>query len=465
MDSPYRQLPSVDHLASQVQAIDPDLPRTLVLDAAREVLKEARRHLALGPSDIAMDSLARATLDNIRRRVTPNLRPVINATGVVLHTNLGRAPVSDSTARAMAEVATSYSNLELDLESGQRGSRNSHARDLLRELTGAEDALVVNNNAGALLLALTALAHNREVIVSRGQAVEIGGGFRIPDVMFQSGAHLIEVGTTNRTYLADYQRAIGPATALLLRVHTSNFRVLGFVNSVGVAELVMLGKNAGIGVLDDVGSGALLDPAPFGLRDEPLVQDSIRAGASVVCFSGDKLLGGPQAGVLVGTSSAIAAMRQHPLARALRIDKASLAGLEATLRHYQRGEALATIPIWRMISVPLSEIEVRARAAARAIASAWVEPVRVESMIGGGSLPGECLPSWGLRLVPAGEATGSMWSADQAALRLRRLSRPIVPRIEQNGVVVDLRTVDPRDDPLIVSTLADEVGRLRSKND
>ena len=464
MDSRYRDLPSVDRLATRVLTIDPDIPRSLAMDGAREILNATRGRLATESVDVDLDALARDVREQIRQRVTPSLRPLINATGVVLHTNLGRAPVSDTTAKAMADTASSYSNLEFDLDSGQRGSRSSHARDLLRELTGAEDALVVNNNAGALLLAVTALAHGRDVIVSRGQAVEIGGGFRIPDVTLQSGAHLIEVGTTNRTYLADYQGAITPATALLLRVHPSNFRILGFVNAVGIVELAALGINAGVGVLDDVGSGALIDPTPFGLRDEPLVQESVRAGASVVCFSGDKLLGGPQGGLLVGTSSAIIAMRRHPLARAFRIDKASLAGLEATLRHYQLGEALVAIPVWRMISLPLSEVERRARVAAGSISSPFVEAVQMQSLVGGGSLPGECLPSWGLRLLPPSEVAVTAWSADQVAGRLRRLPRPIVARVEHNSVVLDLRTVDPRDDQAIVLALADEVSRLGQTN-
>jgi L-seryl-tRNA(Ser) seleniumtransferase len=459
VDPRYRALPSVDRVAGRVQTIHPDTSRSLILNLARESLDAARERLARHPAEIDLEWIVSDVDDRLRLLLTPSLRPVINATGVILHTNLGRAPVSEAAATAMAEIAASYSNIEFDLEGGQRGSRSSHARDLLRDLTGAEDALVVNNNAGALLLALTALANGRDVVISRGQSVEIGGGFRIPDVMAQSGVHLVEVGTTNRTYVGDYQRAIAPTTALLLRVHTSNFRIEGFVHSVAVGELVALAKGAGVEVLDDVGSGALLDPSVFGLRDEPLVQNSVRAGASVVCFSGDKLLGGPQAGILVGKQASIELIRRHPLARALRIDKVSLAGLEATLRHYRLGEALAEVPIWRMIATPLFEIEQRARRASATLGSAAAEAVELRSAVGGGSLPGETLASWGLRVGTTDDGSGPPRSADQIARLLRRLPRPVVARVEQNGVLLDFRTILPTDDPVVISSLASVLSR------
>ena len=367
MERAFRSLPSVDRVL-QDPALDGALwPRVLATDAVRAALAAARERVATGGpasdvSDIVRDALAR-----LRASVTPSLRTVVNATGVILHTNLGRAPISEAAAAAMASVASSYSNLEFDLASGERGSRATHVRSLLQEVTGAADGFAVNNNAGALLLALTALAADQDVVISRGQAVEIGGGFRIPDVMRQSGARLVEVGTTNRTYIGDYADAVTDQTALLLRVHPSNFRLEGFVHSVSVAELASLGRQRSVAVLDDVGSGALLDPRAYGLGEEPLVQDSVRAGATVVCFSGDKLLGGPQAGIIVGERSALDRIRRHPLARALRIDKASLAGLEATLRHYQRGEATTHVPIWRMIATPADEVERRARAVANAL--------------------------------------------------------------------------------------------------
>ena len=282
---------------------------------------------------------------------------MINATGVIIHTNLGRAPLSDATIEAMAAVGRSYSNLEFDLDSGGRGSRYDHLEQLLVRVTGAEAAMAVNNNAAALLLALSALCQGREVVISRGQLVEIGGGFRVPDVMAQSGAHLVEVGTTNRTRLADYSAAIGENTAALMRVHESNFRVIGFTESVSIDELAPLARERGVLSMDDLGSGCLLDPRPYGLAAEPTPQASLRAGADLVLFSGDKLLGGPQAGIIVGRKDLIATLRRHPLARALRLDKTSIAGLNATLLHYVKGEATREVPVWRMISMPLEDIE------------------------------------------------------------------------------------------------------------
>lgn len=454
MDPRYRSLPSVDLVASRVLGMHPDAPRSVIVDLARESLERVREAFARGSAAIDLEAIVSDVDSRLRSWLTPSLQPVINATGVILHTNLGRAPVSDAAATAMASLASSYSNVEFDLERGQRGSRSVHARDLLLDLTGAEDALVVNNNAAALLLALAALAPGREVVISRGQLVEIGGGFRIPEVMEQSGAHLVEVGTTNRTYVADYENAISSTTALLVRVHTSNFRVEGFVHEVSIAELAALGTSHGIQVLDDVGSGALLDPSRFGLGHEPLVQDSVRAGASVVCFSGDKLLGGPQAGILVGRKSAIDLIRRHPLARAVRIDKVSLAGLEVTLRHYRTGEALTEVPIWRTIATPIFEIEQRARAAARLLGSDAVAAVSIRSAVGGGSLPSQTLPSWGLRVGISEVRPRSSWPAERLARELRRNSRPIVGRIDDDAVLLDFRTIRPTDDALVVAAVA-----------
>jgi L-seryl-tRNA(Ser) seleniumtransferase len=395
--------------------------------------------------------LATETADALDRSASASLRNVINATGVILHTNLGRAPLSTMAASAMAAVASSYSNLEFDLLSGERGSRSVHLRQLLRDVTGAEDGLAVNNGASAVLLALSALAAGREVVVSRGQAVEIGGGFRIPDVMRQSGTGLVEVGTTNRTYAADYSEAIGPNTAAVLRVHPSNFRVEGFVHSVGITELVELAHGVDVPVIDDVGSGALLDPRPFGLGDEPTVQESVRAGADVVCFSGDKLLGGPQAGIIVGRQRLLDTIRKHPLARAVRIDKVSLAGLEATLRHYLRGEALTAIPVWRMIATPVDRLNVRAMTAVAALGSPRAHVVETRATVGGGSLPQETLPSVALAIGPDESENG--WSVSTFARQLRLRSRPIVGRIERNTLLLDYRTIFPEDDTLIVEAL------------
>lgn len=357
---------------------------------------------------------------------------------MILHTNLGRAPLSQAALEAI-RAAAAYSDLEFDLEAGERGERQAAVEDLLRRLTGAEAALVVNNNAAAVLLALTVLARGRGVLISRGQLIEIGGGFRIPEVMAQSGARLIEVGTTNRTHLRDYEEPLaqGEDIALILRAHLSNFRMIGFVSEVPLAELVALGARYGVPVMDDLGSGALLDTAAFGLAHEPMAQESIEAGAAVVCFSGDKLLGGPQAGIIVGKLELLARMRRHPLMRALRPDKLTLAALSATLIHYLKGEATREIPVWRMIAVSLPELEARAQdLTARLRADgipAEARPTR--STIGGGSLPGETLPSVALMLRPA--------DPEAMMAALRRADPPIIARVQEEAVWFDLRTVLP----------------------
>ena len=375
------------------------------------------------------------------------LYPVINATGVIIHTNLGRAPLSAAARGAMEAVAAGYSTLEYDLTTGERGSRYLHAERLLCRLSGAEAALVVNNNAGALFLALSALAQGRDVVISRGQLVEIGGGFRIPDVMRESGAHLVEVGTTNRTHLADYRAAVDTQTALLLRVHYSNFRQLGFTADVPLAEMVALGRSSGVPVLDDLGSGSLLDTTLYGLAPEPMVQQSIAAGADLVTFSGDKLLGGPQAGLIVGREELVAQLRHHPLARALRVGKGTLAALQATLLHYLRGEAQQEVPVWRMISLPLEGLSARATAWADALAERGVAAsvVKAHSTIGGGSLPGEVLPTCALALAhPA---------PDTLTAALRGGQPPVVARILADKVLLDPRTVPPEADAAVIDAV------------
>src|SRR5579859_3701687 len=347
-----RLLPSVDELlhSSSGQQLVQRYSRAMALRAVRASIAHAREQIrrgALCPSSDELLSAAGHMLDEYQR---PNLRPVINATGVIINTNLGRAPLSQEALQAVQRVAGGYSNLEYELEAGERGSRHAHVAALLCELTGAEAALVTNNNAAAVLLALSALAAGREVIISRGQLVEIGGGFRVPDVMRQSGCQLIEVGTTNRTRLSDYQAAINDHTAMLLTVHPSNFQITGFTESTPVDALTKLAQQYGLLVMHDMGSGCLLASERFGLGHEPMPQESIAAGADVVCFSGDKLLGGPQAGILVGKAEAMKRISKHPLMRAVRIDKMTLVALEATLRHYQRDEAALHIPIWRMIA-------------------------------------------------------------------------------------------------------------------
>ncbi len=334
--------------------------------------------------------------------------------------------------------------LEIDRETGERGDRIDHVRDLLCRLTGAEAALLVNNNAGAVLLILMALAQGREVVISRGQLVEIGGGFRVPDVMAQSGAHLVEVGTTNRTYARDYEQAIGDDTALLLRVHSSNFRLIGFTHEVALGELVALGHSHGLWVVDDLGSGSLLDTADFGLAHEPMVQESVAAGADLISFSGDKLLGGPQAGIIVGKAALVSRLKRHPLARALRVDKTTIAGVQANLLHYLRGEATREIPIWRMIAMSPQEIEARALGWAAQLARIGLLAAVSEgrSTVGGGSLPGETLPTSVVALAAP--------SPDTLARRLRQGTPPVVARIEGDRLLLDPRTVLPaQDDDLL----------------
>jgi L-seryl-tRNA(Ser) seleniumtransferase len=387
----------------------------------------------------------------------PNLRPVINATGVIINTNLGRAPLSPEALQAVHGVAGGYSNLEYELETGERGSRHTHVAGLLCELTGAEAALVTNNNAAAVLLALTALAAGREVIISRGQLVEIGGGFRVPDVMRQSSCQLVEVGTTNRTRLSDYQAAINDRTALLLTVHPSNFQITGFTESTPVDALTKLAQQYGLLVMDDSGSGCLLASERFGLGHEPMPQESIAAGADVVCFSGDKLLGGPQAGILVGNAEALERISKHPLMRAVRVDKMTLAALEATLRHFQRDEAEMHIPIWRMISASQGKIVSRATSWASRLQKYGI-PARTqrgESTVGGGSLPGETLPTT-LLALDAGKVPIPL---DELAKRLRLRSSPIIVRIMRDTLLLDPRTVLEEQDKEVVQALAEELGK------
>ncbi|TAK63986.1 MAG: L-seryl-tRNA(Sec) selenium transferase, partial [Dehalococcoidia bacterium] len=393
-----RSLPSIERIVT-----DPALAgltsRELLTDVAREALDDARRAISGGGAAPLFDELLAGVRGRYEAALRPPVRHLINATGVVLHTNLGRAPLADEAIEAMAAVSRGYSNLEFDMASGARGSRHTILEPPLRRLTGAEAAMAVNNNASAVLLALAALAAGKEVVVSRGQLVEIGGGFRIPDVMRQSRARLVEVGTTNRTRAADFASAIGPKTAALMRVHPSNFKISGFTETPSLDELARVARDAGVLLIDDLGSGCLLDTTIYGLPPEPTPQESIAAGADVVTFSGDKLLGGPQAGLVAGSAKAIAAMKRHPLARAVRLDKASIAGMAATLRLYLEGAAEARIPVWRMIAASVDELDERARAIAPRIGDA-ATVVDGRSMIGGGSLPEESLPSRLVAVAP-----------------------------------------------------------------
>ncbi len=460
MISEFRSLPSVDKLLSEerIRHLQEAYSRELIVDLIRRHLQQERLSIAAGKPCPSTQELVESICVQVYSLINPSLRPVINATGVILHTNLGRAALSKEAITAMDAVAGGYCNLEFDLDSGRRGSRHTHVEHILCQLTGAEAALVVNNNASAVLLALTVLAKRKEVIVSRGQAVEIGGGFRIPDVMRQSGARLVEVGTTNCTYTKDYEEAISPRTAALMRVHSSNFRQMGFIRVVSPEELVELGNQHDLPVFDDLGSGCLLDTTKFGLDAEPTLQQSISIGAKLVFSSGDKLVGGPQAGIIVGEKPLVDRLKRHPLARAVRIDKVRLAGLLATLIHYLKGEAESKVPVWRMISAPLKEIDRRA--------SLWAEPLgglaRVvdgETMVGGGSLPGGTLPT---RLVAIGEeGKGTQRSIAQAlSQRLRGQGVPIIGRISGQVLFLDPRSVLPEEDRVVLKALGDAVASL-----
>ena len=441
-----RALPSVDRLLQTATAngLEGRFGRPLTLQALHETLQEARGLIRSGGQPPDEATLIAEAGRRLETWIASTLQPVINATGVILHTNLGRAPLSPAATQAMLEVAGGYSTLEYDLASGARGARETHVETLLRRLLDAEAALVVNNNAAAVLLALTALARRREVVISRSQLVEVGGGFRIPDVMRESGARLVEVGTTNRTHLRDFEAALTERTALLLRAHHSNFRIVGFTTEPGLTELVALARLHALPVVDDLGSGALLDTAAFGLAHEPTVQESLRSGAALVAFSGDKLLGGPQAGILVGAREQIDRLRRHPLARAVRPDKLCLAALAATLTHYLRDEATREIPVWQMIAARPEDL--RAKAAAWATTLQAGEVIQGQSTVGGGSLPEETLPTWLLAL--------SIPQPNLLAERLRLSPVPVIARVEDNCLMLDPRTVLSEQEAALLASLS-----------
>jgi len=433
--SSLRDLPSVDQLlqTSFAEVWIAAYGRPLTVEAIRNTLEDVRARYvreAVIPEQEVLLARIEQTLESW---TASTLRPVINASGVVLHTNLGRAPLSLAAVQAVYSVAVGYSTLEYDLEKGRRGSRLTHAEALLQRITGAQAALVVNNNAAAVLLALTALARRRAVVISRTQLVEIGGGFRVPDVMKQSGARLLEVGTTNRVHLSDYEAALKESPALFLHAHRSNFRILGFTSEPDLHEIAVLAHQADLPFVDDIGSGALLDTARFGLGHEPMVQESLAAGADLVCFSGDKLVGGPQAGIIVGNADLVAKLKKHPLARAIRADKLCLSALSATLLHYIKDEAEREIPIWRMIATPAEALQARVQAWAEALGQGEVIPG--ESTIGGGCLPDEVQQTFLLSL--------STQNPERLMRRLRQTQPPIIARLESNCVVLDPRTVLP----------------------
>jgi len=454
-----RLLPSVDELlhSDSGQQLVQRFSRSMTLQAVRASIAHARAQIRQGASCPSLDEILTVTEHILDASQRPNLKSVINGTGVIINTNLGRSPLSQEALQAVQRVAGAYSNLEYELEAGERGSRHAHVSTLLCELTGAEAALVTNNNAAAVLLALSTLAAGREVIISRGQLVEIGGGFRVPDVMSESGCKLMEVGTTNRTRLSDYAAAITERTALLLTVHPSNFQIVGFTESTPVEALAELAHQHGLLLMDDLGSGCLLASERYGLGHETMPQESIAAGADVVCFSGDKLLGGPQAGILVGKAEVLRRVSKHPLMRAMRIDKMTLAALEATLRHYQREEAETRIPIWRMIAASPTSITGRA--------ASWVArlqkygiPARMqrgESTVGGGSLPGETLPTTLLAL----DAGTVAMPLVELAKRLRLHNPPLIVRIQRDTLLVDPRTVLKEQDKEVVQAFVEELAR------
>jgi len=439
-----RKLPSVDRLLNDpaLQALEDCIPQILRAEAVRQTVAELRCEVLAGTaSDLSTEAVASRAAALARKKAGPALRRVLNLTGTLLHTNLGRAPLAPTALDSVTAVARGYSNLEFDLESGERGHRYSHVEELLRRLSGAEAATVVNNNAGAVLLALTALAKGKEAILSRGEMIEIGGAFRVPEVMAAGGVILREVGTTNKTHLRDYGEAIGEETGLLLKVHTSNYRIVGFTASVSAAEMVGLGRERGVPVMEDLGSGMLIDLSPFGLPREPTVAEAVAAGVDVVTFSGDKLLGGPQAGLIVGRREAVEKIRRHPMARALRSDKLTLAALEATLRLYlDPHRALAEIPVMRMLAVPAEELKKRCLRLRRSLRDACGERLRTSvipetSTVGGGALPLTELPGYALAITAAG------LSADALAARLRTGDPPVVGRIHEDRLLLNPRTL------------------------
>jgi len=458
MSMEFRNLPSVDKVLSdeRIVRLGHDYPHELLVEIIRKSLERERLSIAAGKKCATMDEIVASITMRIAELEKPSLRRVINASGIIIHTNLGRAPLSSEALSAMNETSKGYSNLEFNIESGNRGSRHVHVEELLCQLSGAEAALVVNNNASAVLLGLMALARRKEVIVSRGQAVEIGGGFRIPDVMRQSGAKLIEVGTTNCTYPHDYEQAISERTIALMRIHSSNFRLVGFINEVTLEEIADVAKRNDLLVLDDLGSGCFLDTTAYGLAPEPMVQQSVNAGA-LTFFSGDKLVGGPQAGIVVGPRVYVDKLKKHPLARAVRVDKTRLAGLAITLLHYIKGEATVKIPVWRMIAMPLEEIRHRAEIWARAIGS-MVSVVSGETMVGGGSLPGESLPTW---LVSIGNDGSGKSSAQKLGRKLRLRDIPVIGRINEDVLLLDPRTVLPEEDDIVIDALREVIEKKK----
>jgi len=457
-----RRLPAISTILEdpRIKELGKDYPHLLVSETASEVVQQLRQAVLdaagqeLDDQDYGLNDIITLVEEQVAQKTRPHLRRVVNATGIVLHTNLGRAVLAKEAVRAVTEVAGRYSNLELDIETGERGTRYSHVEDLLCRLTGAEAGLVVNNNAGAVLLVLSALAKGREVIVSRGQLVEIGGSFRIPDVMKQSGAVLVEVGATNKTHLRDYEEAVNEETAMLLKVHTSNYKIIGFAAQVSTHDLVKLGREKAIPVYDDLGSGVLIDFSRFGIAHEPTVRESVKAGVDIVTCSGDKLFGGPQGGIIVGRRELISRIKKHPLTRALRVDKFTLAAMEATLRLYiDEEKVVEKIPTLAMITMSRDELKQRAQRLAagikaKAALNCEVDILEGYSQVGGGALPEENITTYLVSVNPLKLAV------NQLEERLRSMEPPVLARIQKDRLLLDSRTLLEGDIELISDYLS-----------
>ncbi len=468
-----RKIPSVDDILSREEILDllKIHPRAIVVEAVRKGLGRLREEILngeglTGPEEslFSFERLISLFQKEIEARVRPRLRRVINATGILIHTNLGRVPLHPAAMEQMVEVAKAYSNLEYDLLLGERGDRYSHVEEILCRLSGAESALVVNNNAGAVLLCLNTISEGREVVISRGELVEIGGGFRIPDVMKRSGAFLKEVGTTNRTHPDDYQKAIGPETALLMKVHTSNFRIMGFTSEVPLNELVRLGKAHHLPVMEDLGSGCFVDLLQYGLEREPTVQETVRTGVDIVTFSGDKLLGGPQAGIILGKKDSLDTIKVNPLARALRIDKLTLAALESTLLLYlDEQRAMQEIPILRILGQNKGQLKTRAKRLLKRLPERVKEEARITlredvSQVGGGSLPLQELPTVVLAIRPLDLSVNGLGES------LRRGEPPVISRIANDELILDMRTVFDEEIPMLAAGIEKTLSKFEYRN-
>lgn len=467
-----RKIPKVDEILSREEILDllRVHPRAVVVEAIRKGLGRLREEIlnqeylaGWKETSFSFENLFPLFQKEIDLQIQPKLRRVINATGIVIHTNLGRAPLHPLALKQIVEVAKAYSNLEYDLALGERGDRYSHVEEILCRLSGAESALVVNNNAGAVLLCLNTLSEGREVVISRGELVEIGGAFRIPDVMKRSGAFLREVGTTNRTHLTDYQRAIGPQTALLLKVHTSNFRVMGFTSEVSLAELVQMGREHHLPVMEDIGSGCFVDLTQYGMEKEPTVQDAIRAGVDVVTFSGDKLLGGPQAGIILGKKDILESIKVNPLMRVLRIDKLTLAALESTLLLYlDENRAMEEIPTLRMLGLDTRKLKRRGNRLLKRLQGKVGKSMQMTlkedvSQVGGGALPLQELPTIVLSVKSPDRSVNSLEQG------LRKADPPIISRISKDELILDMRTVFDEEIPMLAQGIEKALSQMNEK--